>query len=301
MKEQNKKIKIGITGQSGFMGTHLYNYLGLKESIVRIPFSDEFFNDTNKLDDFVQSCDIVVHLAAMNRHGDPQVIYDTNIKLVVDLIKACERTGSNPHIIFSSSSQENRDNLYGKSKKDGRRLFEKWANEKRVKAEIKSEARKAWVVNGLIGTAETAKRVTVTSLKSIVKYPAFTALKTLAFFVGKSDKVQLGKMVQEDWEHVTQPIRDTFKEAKDTSKKAKASVTEAEVKRKAEKITDIRKRVQMVKALKSYNDIGPITVNADEANFLNDLKQNSDGIKKAKGGQVIDLAQYREMLIKKAA
>jgi len=133
MKEKNKKIKVGITGQSGFMGTHLYNYLGLKESIARIPFCDEFFNDANKLDDFVQSCDIVVHLAAMNRHGDPQVIYDTNIKLVIDLIKACERTESNPHIIFSSSSQENRDNLYGKSKKDGRRLFEKWADENSAK------------------------------------------------------------------------------------------------------------------------------------------------------------------------
>jgi len=120
-------MKIGITGQSGFMGTHLFNYLGLKEGVERIPFEDEYFQDHKKLQTFVKSCDVIVHLAAMNRHGDPQVIYDTNIELVNKLINACEATDSTPHILFSSSTQEERDNLYGKSKFDGRKLLENWA------------------------------------------------------------------------------------------------------------------------------------------------------------------------------
>ncbi len=120
-------IKVGITGQSGFMGTHLFNYLGLKENIKRIMFKDEFFEDKTELNKFVSECDVVVHLAAMNRHNNPQVIYDTNMNLVKDLIYACDVTNSKPHIIFSSSTQENRDNLYGKSKRDGRKLLEKWA------------------------------------------------------------------------------------------------------------------------------------------------------------------------------
>lgn len=122
-------LKVGITGQPGFMGTHLYNYLGLKEEVERIPFEDRFFDEKDLLNDFVSKCDVVVHLAAMNRHGDPQVIYDTNIRLVKDLLKACDDTKSKPHIIFSSSTQESRDNLYGKSKKDGRNLFEEWAKD----------------------------------------------------------------------------------------------------------------------------------------------------------------------------
>ncbi|MBN1905491.1 MAG: NAD-dependent epimerase/dehydratase family protein, partial [Deltaproteobacteria bacterium] len=65
--------------------------------------------------------------AAMNRHNDPQVIYDTNIRLVKQLISACEATKSTPHILFSSSTQEERDNPYGKSKREGRGLFEEWA------------------------------------------------------------------------------------------------------------------------------------------------------------------------------
>jgi UDP-2-acetamido-2,6-beta-L-arabino-hexul-4-ose reductase len=120
-------MKIGITGQSGFMGTHLYNYLDLQEGVERVPFEDDFFKDTQKLQHWVQQCDVIVHLAAMNRHGDPQVIYDTNIQLVKQLIAALEATNSTPHVLFSSSTQEERDNLYGKSKKDGRLLLEAWA------------------------------------------------------------------------------------------------------------------------------------------------------------------------------
>jgi len=120
-------ITVGITGQPGFMGTHLYNYLGLEDDIERVPFEDEFFEFNKKLQYFVTQCDVVVHLAAINRYGDPQVIYDTNIKLVKQLIDACESTNSKPHILFSSSTQEERDNLYGKSKLDGRKLFEEWA------------------------------------------------------------------------------------------------------------------------------------------------------------------------------
>lgn len=121
-------IKVGITGQSGFIGTHLYNFLSLKKDYISlVAFKDEYFNDNEKLKSFVQNCDAIVHLAAMNRHGDPQVIYDTNIRLVRQLITALEDSGSRPHVLMSSSTQEERDNLYGKSKLEGRKLFEAWA------------------------------------------------------------------------------------------------------------------------------------------------------------------------------
>ena len=122
-------MKIGITGQPGFVGTHLYNFLGLQEEVERIPFKDEFFNSEKALQDFVKQCDVIVHLAAMNRHNDPKVIYDTNIRLVKQLIDACEATNSMPHILFSSSTQEERDNLYGKSKYDGRKMLKSGQNE----------------------------------------------------------------------------------------------------------------------------------------------------------------------------
>lgn len=122
-------LKIGITGQKGFVGQHLYNTLGLDpEKYTRIDFERVFFEQSDALDRFVRECDVIVHLAAMNRHDDPQVIYDTNIDLVSKLIGSLERTGSTAHVLMSSSSQEERDNLYGKSKKEGRTALAKWAS-----------------------------------------------------------------------------------------------------------------------------------------------------------------------------
>ena len=129
MNPNIKKIKIGITGQPGFVGTHLFNHLNrFKEEFELVPCRDSFFSSEVQLDEFVSSCDTIVHLAAMNRHGDPNVIYNTNIKLVSQLIASIEKSGKEIHVIFSSSTQESLNNLYGQSKLKGRELFIDWAN-----------------------------------------------------------------------------------------------------------------------------------------------------------------------------
>jgi UDP-2-acetamido-2,6-beta-L-arabino-hexul-4-ose reductase len=121
-------IKVGITGQAGFIGTHLCNFLSLKEKEINlVSFRDEIFNSEKELIQWTKKCDVIIHLAAINRHGDPQIVYDTNVELVKKLIDAIESSGTKPHIIFSSSTQEKLDNLYGKSKKEGRKLIEIWA------------------------------------------------------------------------------------------------------------------------------------------------------------------------------
>lgn len=125
--------KVGITGQAGFVGNHLYTTLTLDETVELVPFERGYFDDQNELESFVDQCDVIVHLAAMNRHDDMNVIYNTNIKLVESLINACKSKSTTPHIIFSSSSQEDRDNLYGKSKKEGKEKFVAWAEETRGK------------------------------------------------------------------------------------------------------------------------------------------------------------------------
>ena len=127
-------MKIGITGQPGFVGTHLFNTLNLyKDKFQTIPFEDSYFADEDKLNSWVKQCDVIVHLAALNRHNDPEVIYKTNLALVRQLIDAMQNTQSTPHVLFSSSTQEERDNVYGRSKKEGRLLFEKWATENNAK------------------------------------------------------------------------------------------------------------------------------------------------------------------------
>jgi len=114
-------IKVGITGQPGFIGTHLYN------KFTRIPFEDAFFDNEEELRKFVSQCDVIVHLAAVNRHHEPEYIYNTNITLVKKLIHALDHRSQKPHVIYSSSIQEDVDNLYGKSKKEGREMLAQWA------------------------------------------------------------------------------------------------------------------------------------------------------------------------------
>ncbi len=120
-------LRVGITGQNGFIGSHLFNFLKLQEGIVRIPFGRDFFQKPELLRNFVGQCDVIVHLSAMNRHSDPQVIYDTNINLIKLLLEAVESRQVQPHIIFSSSVQEEKENYYGRSKRDGRNLLIEWA------------------------------------------------------------------------------------------------------------------------------------------------------------------------------
>ena len=126
-------LRVGITGQAGFVGTHLFNTLLLyKDRFDPIEFKDEYFDSAAALEDYTRKCDVIVHLAAMNRHNDPEVLYNTNIELTNKLIKALEKTSSVSHVLFSSSIQEERDNHYGRSKKIGREMLEAWAEKNKT-------------------------------------------------------------------------------------------------------------------------------------------------------------------------
>lgn len=123
-------INIGITGGNGFLGSHVCNALStLPEKYNVINFRRSYFEEEEALDQFVRQCDVVVHLAGLNRHKSASVIYEKNIKLISSLISSFNRTQSAPHVIMSSSLQEKEDNSYGESKKTGRLLLAKWAKE----------------------------------------------------------------------------------------------------------------------------------------------------------------------------
>lgn len=126
MKKQSIK-KIGITGTNGFIGQHLFNTLLLNENIILVPFHRDFFENESKLDNFINNCDVVVHLAGLNRSNNEEVIFNVNTNITSAIISSLERTNSKPHIIFASSSQEYMNNVYGKSKKIARLSLKAWS------------------------------------------------------------------------------------------------------------------------------------------------------------------------------
>jgi UDP-2-acetamido-2,6-beta-L-arabino-hexul-4-ose reductase len=122
-------IKVGVTGSNGFIGWHLCRTLELDTNKFElIEFRRNWFNENIKLDSFVSKCDIIVHLAGLNRHSEASAIFDTNVGLAVNLVESFKRIGFNGQVIFSSSIQEERNNTFGNSKKIARELFTKWAN-----------------------------------------------------------------------------------------------------------------------------------------------------------------------------
>ncbi|MBD5356169.1 MAG: NAD-dependent epimerase/dehydratase family protein [Bacteroides sp.] len=121
-------IKIGITGQSGFIGTNLFNRLQRYPDIFQIiPFSDSFFEREEDLRKFVSQCDAIVHLAAMMRSPKEGEVYATNMSLINSLISAVETEKVYPDLFFASSIQENNGSEYGRCKLDGKKLLCDWA------------------------------------------------------------------------------------------------------------------------------------------------------------------------------
>ena len=118
-------MNVGITGQSGFIGYHLTNYL-LQKSFCVIPINKEDFSSNQRLCKELKNCDVIVHLAGLNRGPDNEV-HDRNIQLASQLISALQESNLTPAIIFASSTQEEMDNPYGRSKKEATDLFIDWA------------------------------------------------------------------------------------------------------------------------------------------------------------------------------
>jgi UDP-2-acetamido-2,6-beta-L-arabino-hexul-4-ose reductase len=120
-------MRIGITGESGFIGSSLKNYLSLNQDINIIKFNSSYFDNFIELRKFVKECDVIIHLAAKNRHDRLDELFNINIDLVKKLIEALEIENTKPHVYFASSTQEKLDNPYGCSKKIGQSLLENWA------------------------------------------------------------------------------------------------------------------------------------------------------------------------------
>lgn len=123
----NNRIRTGITGQHGFIGRNLTELLAAQSNITLIPCPAEAFTDSTKLRKFVAACDVIIHLAAISRHPEPQLMYNANLEMVKQLIAAMEDEKVTPHILFASTTHEAKDTPYHASKRDARQLLDVWA------------------------------------------------------------------------------------------------------------------------------------------------------------------------------
>lgn len=107
-------MKIAITGEKGFIGTHLTIYFRniLKYEVIEL--GKDFLNQLST----IKELDWLIHGAFVHRNPDPNVLLELNRKLTNDTIKCLEENNLKCNIAFLSSYQEDLDSAYGQSKRE---------------------------------------------------------------------------------------------------------------------------------------------------------------------------------------
>ena len=114
-------MKVLIAGAGGFLGKNLKLHLAERKDVEVVCFTRE--HAVARLPDLLEGVDIVFHLAGINRPQDPAEFLSDNVDLTHALCHAVAAvhltTGKKVPVIFTSSTQTERDNAYGDSKKKG--------------------------------------------------------------------------------------------------------------------------------------------------------------------------------------
>ena len=106
---------VGITGAGGFFGWHLrcrLHTFGWQAELA----DRSTFADADALDSFVQSSDIVVHLAGVNRAHSEEEVAKGNTDLAQALVDARRRTGASFDVVYANSMKADEPGVYGEAK-----------------------------------------------------------------------------------------------------------------------------------------------------------------------------------------
>ncbi|MBU1704136.1 MAG: NAD-dependent epimerase/dehydratase family protein [Nanoarchaeota archaeon] len=111
-------MNIAVTGDKGFIGTHLVNLLKKKNELNLFCFDRSKYNlfDPPSLKEFVSDKDVIIHLAGVNRDSDTAIIAGS-ICTTYNLILAMKKVKSKARVIFASSIQAETKSVYGLSKR----------------------------------------------------------------------------------------------------------------------------------------------------------------------------------------
>ncbi len=104
-----------ITGSRGFIGKNMRAALGRNPEIILRTFDRD--DEPELLESLLAEVDFIYHFAGVNRPQDPQEFEQGNTQLTARIVEILERLGRPVPILLTSSSQAEKENPYGRSKK----------------------------------------------------------------------------------------------------------------------------------------------------------------------------------------
>jgi UDP-2-acetamido-2,6-beta-L-arabino-hexul-4-ose reductase len=107
-------MKILITGSKGFIGKNLVAELNNRKAGELLEFDKD--NTLEELESYAAACDVVFHLAGINRPLNEKEFEEGNLDFTRTLLSYLKKHNNPAPIIFSSSIQSKLDNPYGRSK-----------------------------------------------------------------------------------------------------------------------------------------------------------------------------------------
>ncbi|NCB25250.1 MAG: capsular polysaccharide biosynthesis protein CapF [Bacteroidia bacterium] len=113
-------MKILVTGSAGFVGRNLvlelqnrgHEILGCTLETTR-----------EELEQYTQECGFVFHLAGVNRPKEEKEFFEGNAGFTEEILALLEQAGNRAPVALSSSIQAERDNPYGRSKRQAEDLL----------------------------------------------------------------------------------------------------------------------------------------------------------------------------------
>lgn len=126
--------RVLITGANGFLGQNLRLFLAEKIDVQVSLFTRE--HNTSELGVLLQDVDVVFHLAGVNRPQAPSEFKTVNTDLTTALAAAVEgeirRSGKTIRLVYTSSTQAELDNPYGRSKRQAEDVLFELASKSKV-------------------------------------------------------------------------------------------------------------------------------------------------------------------------
>ncbi|MGM7317973.1 UDP-2-acetamido-2,6-beta-L-arabino-hexul-4-ose reductase [Idiomarina sp. ST10R2A5] len=127
-------MKLLITGANGFVGKNLVAHIDEMEDIEYVKFTKA--HKAPELNELLKCVDCVIHLAGVNRPDNESEFFEGNTNLTEELLNILSEQPKPLPVIYSSSIQAQRDNAYGKSKRQAEELVKSYAEANSTPAKV---------------------------------------------------------------------------------------------------------------------------------------------------------------------